>query len=146
MTSDPAAFRLLNEIGIIEQLARTRFERVMPHDLTLAQFSVLNRFVRFGQPASPLELARAFQVTKATMTNTLQRLEVKRLISVVPNPGDGRAKIIDITEMGRRARSDAIAAVGPELAKLEQVIGTELIYELLPRLARIRAYLDENRD
>lgn len=145
MTADPQAFRLMNEIGIIEQLARSAFERVMPHELTLAQFGVLNRFVRFGKPASPLELARAFQVSKATMTSTLQRLEAKAFISVAANPSDGRAKIITITAEGQRARDDAIRAAAPMLRQLETALGPELIEGLLPRLEEVRIYLDQNR-
>lgn len=39
---DPDLFRMFTEIGIINQLATTLFERTMPHDLTVAQFSLLN--------------------------------------------------------------------------------------------------------
>lgn len=44
--SDRVAFRVMNEIGIIDQLGTTLFERAMPHGLTLPQFIVLNHFVR----------------------------------------------------------------------------------------------------
>ena len=44
--NDPLAFRVMNEIGIISQLGATLFERVMPDGMTLAQFTVLNRFVQ----------------------------------------------------------------------------------------------------
>src|SRR3712207_5255456 len=54
---DPLAFRVFNEIGIIEQLSRTMFERVMPDGLTVPQFSVLNHFVRLGGERSPAQLA-----------------------------------------------------------------------------------------
>ena len=59
---DPLVFAFFNEIGIIEQLARNAFERVMPDGLRLPHFSVLNHFVRLGGERSPGELARAFQV------------------------------------------------------------------------------------
>jgi lipopolysaccharide export system permease protein len=74
-TPDPALFALLNEIGIIEQLARNRFERAQPDGLRLPHFAVLNHLVRLGDGRTPGQIARAFQLTKATMTNTLQRLE-----------------------------------------------------------------------
>lgn len=47
------AFRVLNEIGIISQLATTAFERAMPQGMTLAQFTVLNHFVRLGACGGP---------------------------------------------------------------------------------------------
>ncbi len=114
--SDPIAFRVMNEIGIIDQLGSTLFERAMPNGLTVPQFVVLNHFVRLGGDRSPLELARAFQVTKATMTSTLQRLEAKEFIKVTPDPKDGRAKRIAITAAGRKVRYQAIAAIADDLA------------------------------
>ena len=103
-------FEVFNEIGIIEQLARNRFERVLPHGMTLSQFSVLNHFARLGGEKSPLALARAFQVSKGTMTNTLQRLEVQGLVVLRPDPTDGRGKLVAITPLGESRREEAVAA------------------------------------
>ena len=87
------AFELFNEIGIINQLATTMFERVLPKGMTQAQFTVLNHFVRLGhQERSPAQLAFAFQVTRPTMTSTLSRMERAGLILVSwltrPEPAD----------------------------------------------------------
>lgn len=54
--TDAVAFRVMNEIGIIDQLERNLFERVLPHDLTVPQFIVVNHFVRLGGDRSPHEL------------------------------------------------------------------------------------------
>lgn len=144
--SNPIAFRVMNEIGIIDQLGTTLFERSMPHGLTLPQFVVLNHFVRLGVDRSPLELADALQVTKATMTSTLRRLEGKKFVSVSPNPKDGRAKRVAITAAGRYARDDAIHAIAPELADIETAIGQGALEGLLPLLAKLRAFLDQRRN
>ncbi len=145
MTDDPLAFRVLNEVGIISQLATTMFEQVMPHGMTLAQFSILNHFVRLGGERSPLELARAFQVTKGTMTSTLQRLEARGSIAIRPDPSDGRGKIVSITPAGRKARQAALAAVGPHMARLEHSISHEALETLLPALTELRQVLDQAR-
>jgi DNA-binding MarR family transcriptional regulator len=47
------------------------------------------------------------------MTNTLQHLQSKGLVSVAADPDDGRAKIVTITPAGREARDRAIAALNP---------------------------------
>ncbi len=143
--NDPVAFRVMNEIGIISQLGATLFERVMPDGMTLAQFTVLNRFVRIEGPSSPLELARAFQVTKGTMSSTLQRLEAHGWIAVRPDPADGRAKRVTLTASGRRARIEALAALEPVIAELETVFGGRLS-DALPFLVELRTYLDRRRD
>ncbi len=146
MTDDPLAFRVFNEIGIIEQLSRNRFERVLPPGLTLSQFSVLNHFVRLGGARSPAALASAFQVTRSTMTNTLQRLERAGLIALEPDPADGRAKLVTITAAGRTTRDACVARLAPVLADLDGLLDPAELAALLPGLARLRALLDRARD
>ena len=83
MNTTIPAFELFNEIGIINQLSTTMFERVLPKGMTQAQFTVLNHFVRLGhQERSPAQLAFAFQVTRPTMTSTLTRMERAGLIAI----------------------------------------------------------------
>jgi DNA-binding MarR family transcriptional regulator len=142
---DPDLFRLFNEIGIIAQLSGTLFERVMPAGMTLAQFTVLNHFARLGGPYSPSQLASAFQVTKATMTSTLQKLEGKGLVSVSPDPKDQRGKLVAITEGGRAMRDQCLAAVGPELARLARHLDVAEAASLTEPLARLRQMLDSLR-
>jgi DNA-binding MarR family transcriptional regulator len=143
---DPLLFRLFNEIGIIDQLASRLFERVMPGSLTLPQFVVLNHFVRLDRPSSPLRLARAFQVTKSTMTNTLQHLHRAGWVTIEPDPADARAKIVTITPAGREAREAAGAALAPWLAELSAGIEAREIEAVLPLLKRLREKLDAERD
>ena len=145
MTQDPLAFRVFNEIGIIEQLSRTMFERVMPDGLTLPQFVVLNHFVRLGGEHSPARLASAFQVTRQTMTSTLQRLERGGYVALRPDPADGRAKIVSITERGRAMREACVAALQPVLERLSGIIDEKDLALMLPHLTRLRRILDEER-
>jgi hypothetical protein len=63
----PLYFRLFNEIGIIEQLSRARFEARLPQGAPCPHFSVLNHLMRVEDGRTPLELARAFQVPKTTL-------------------------------------------------------------------------------
>lgn len=141
-----AVFGFFNEIGIIEQLARTRVERILPGGMKMPHFGVLNHLVRLDKKESPAELAKAFQVTRPTMTNTVQRLEAKGYVSVEPNPTDGRAKLVLITPAGCRARNAAIEALAPLLAKISTDLGAELFTRPLPALQKVRIYMDENRD
>jgi len=139
-------FAFFNEIGIIEQLARTRLERVLPDGMKMSHFGVLNHLVRLGKKESPAELAAAFQVTRPTMTNTLQRLEARKYISVEPDPNDGRAKLVLITPAGRAARAASIEALAPLLAKISNDLGSALFSEPLPALQKVREYMDNKRD
>ncbi len=143
---DPVLFRFLNEIGIIEQLSRNAFERVMPDGMKLSQFTVLNHFVRLGGTRSPAELASAFQVTRGAMTNTLQKLESKGYIEIRPDPQDGRGKQVTITDAGVAARTAAVAALAPHLDRLSGLLDLSEIEAVLPALVRLREILDEDRN
>jgi DNA-binding MarR family transcriptional regulator len=143
-TDDPV-FAVLNEIGICAQLASNAFERAMPDGMTLAQFVVLNHFVRLGGARRPGDLARAFQVTKSTMASTLARLESKGLVRRRADETDARAAQIEITPAGAKMRARCVAILGPQLDALRTRLGTDMFAALLPGLRRLRADLDANR-
>lgn len=138
-------FRLFTEIGIISQLSSNRLERVLPEGLSVAQFQVLNHFVRLGGQWAPGRLARAFQVTKGAMTNTLQRLEAQGFVKVLADPRDARGKLVEITEAGRKAREQAVKATGGAIGGLARSIAPEDVRGALPFLERLRKMLDEAR-
>lgn len=143
----PAAlyFRLLNEIGIIAQLSASRFERVLPHGLTVAQFSLLNHGVRLGDGWTPARLAAAFQVTRGTMTSTLQKLDAKGFIRIEPDAQDARSKRVFLTASGRAAREASLAALGPDFARMPEALAPAQAAALLPALEALRVWLDTNR-
>ncbi|MFN9015381.1 MAG: MarR family winged helix-turn-helix transcriptional regulator [Hyphomonadaceae bacterium] len=141
------AFSFFNEIGIIDQLGRNRFERVLPEGLSIAGFSLLNHFVRLNKAQdTPSHLAKAFQVTKGAMTNTIHRLEALGLVTIVADPSDGRGKLVSITEAGKAARYDAIARLAPSLQQLSGLIDPKDLEALVPTLMKLRAILDANRE
>jgi DNA-binding MarR family transcriptional regulator len=142
---DPLEFRFLTEIGIIEQLARNRLERTLPDGLKMSQFVVLNHLVRLGGAWSPARLANATQVTKGAMTNTLQRLEKRGLVRVSPDPSDGRAKVVEISEAGRDMRTRCVERVGPLVTDLSREVSSEDLGSALPVLVKVRQYLDAHR-
>ncbi len=139
-------FRVLNEIGIIDQLSRARFERVLGDDLNVSQFSVLNHFVRVGGKKSPSRLARIFQVTKAAMTYSLGKLETKGYVKIVPDPKDGRGKIVGITAAGRKAHARAIKATEEPRKKMMRALSQTKLKKMLPVLEELREYLDRERE
>lgn len=138
-------FRFFNELGIIEQLSTTHLERELPGGLTKAQFGVLNHMVRLGKQESPAELASAFQVSRPTMTNTIQKLEAKGYVEVVAHPSDGRSKIVLITEPGIAIRGEALLALAPLFEQIGSALGVKDFAGAVPFLERVRIYLDENR-
>jgi DNA-binding MarR family transcriptional regulator len=141
----PVEFRVFNEIGIVEQLARTRFERVLPAGFSVAQFTVLNHFARLGGTPSLAALARAFQVSKPAMGKLVRKLADQGLVEVHDDPDDARGKQVSITDAGLAAHRAAIAALAPELARMRDALGTASFEALLPGLERLRQWLDTHR-
>jgi DNA-binding MarR family transcriptional regulator len=136
---------MFTEIGIIGQLSSNRLERVLPTGMSISQFSVLNHLVRLGGQWAPSRLARAFQVTKGAMTNTLQRLEGQRLVRIVPDPNDARAKLVEITDVGRKMQDRCVRATATVMGDLIKLVPPDDVRLALPFLERVRKTLDENR-
>lgn len=145
VTDNNLLFRFFNEIGAIEQLARGRLERVLPYDMTMSQFTVLHHLVKLSATQSPVTLARAMQVSKATMTNTVQKLQAKGLVSVASDPRDGRGKLVQLTQAGREARDRAIQRIEPEMQALAMTLGREPFALGLPYLEAVRRKLHADR-
>jgi DNA-binding MarR family transcriptional regulator len=146
-TSDTAIlFGFFNEVGIINQLATAMFEARLPDGFLVSQFAVLNHLVRVQDGRTPLDLARAFQVPKTTMTHTLTLLERHALIRMAPNPADGRSKCVWITDAGRDFRAAAIAALAPDMQAIAAQMPMAPIAGLLPVLTDLRKLLDRLRD
>lgn len=139
-------FELLNEIGIIAQLSRALLESKLGDGLTQHHFSALNHLVRLGDGRTPLQMARAFQVPKTSMSHTLAGLEKRGLIEMVPNPQDGRGKLIYLTEAGRSLRNRAVENITPDVMKLIPQFGLEDARSALPILRKLRVLLDEARN
>lgn len=140
------AYSFFNEINIIAQLSANQMDRQMPQGLNQSQFGVLNWFVRVDDEATPGRLARAFQVSKGAMTNTLGKLAAKGFVSITADPTSGRRKLVRLTPSGRQARDAAVAATFPLLEAFLEEFGIARIRRQLPQLQRIRAYLDTARE
>jgi DNA-binding MarR family transcriptional regulator len=139
-------FRFFNEVGIIEQLSRALLEARLPPPYIAPHFAVLNHLIRVRDGRTPLELARAFQVPKTTMTHTLGGLERGGLVAMRPNPEDGRSKRVWITDEGRAFREAAIANLRPDVARLSARLDPGVLAALVEPLAEIRRVLDEDRE
>jgi DNA-binding MarR family transcriptional regulator len=138
-------FVFFNEIGIIAQLSSTMFNRSLPDGLSVAHFSILNHLVRLGDGRTPIELASAFQVTKATMSHSIDVLLQRGFIRVEKHPGDGRSKLVFLTKAGRTFRERAIVKATGALAGLVGELDTDALADMLPRLRAVRQVLDRNR-
>jgi MarR family len=130
------SFQVMSEIAIIGHLADTALAKLLPSELSVAGFGVLNHFVRLNvEGESPARLARAFQVTKGAMTYTLQQLEELGYVTIQPDPAAALGHPHDL-----RPRVD------PGVKALIEAIGADEFAKALPFLTRVRQVLDAARD
>ncbi|WP_309663906.1 MarR family transcriptional regulator [Tabrizicola sp.] len=145
-TPEETYFAFFTEVGILAQLSRALFEARLPDGFTLSQFTVLNHLIRVKDGRTPLEMARAFQVPKTSMTHSLAVLERHGLIRLAPNLQDGRSKCVWITDAGRTFRQAAISGMTPDLADLAARFPALRLAETLPVLTDLRQIMDQMRD
>lgn len=140
-------FQLFTEVNITQNLVNTLLLKVIPHDLSVAQFSLMNHLLRNGGPKKTIqELARVFQVSKASMGGVVQRLEGKGFVRIEKTASDARQKIVVVTDLGEQARDDTIKAVAPLIAKIIDGVGMEQLAAALETIKPVRHWIDENRD
>ncbi len=139
-------FALLYEVGIINQIGTAFLEARLPNGLLVSHFGVVSHLIRVCDGATPLELARAFQVAKTTMTHTLMGLEKHGFVEMRPNPSDKRSKQVWLTPAGTQFRDDALAKLGPLFEVLGKRYSSKRVAELLPDLVEFRAMIDQLRD
>lgn len=139
---DPLTVAVFGEIVMIEQLARVRLTRALPPGMELSHYMTLNHLAGVGGERSPVQLARAFHVSRGAMTNTLQRLEAAGYVHIRPDWEDARRKWVRLSPAGQAARDRAVTAIAPVFSDLVARIGAERLRAALPLLRAIRAELD----
>jgi len=143
-SDDPSTLLdLLNEIAVIEQLGGALIDARLPKDMIGPQFRVLDYLIRVADGRTPVELARAFQVPKTTLTHTLSRLDNQALVRTLPNPNDRRSKCVWTTDEGREARDKVAADLTQELDEIAQRFGNGRMAELMTLLTALREAIAE---
>lgn len=140
-----AVFAFFTEVGIINQLSSALLAKTLPDGVHPSHFAIMNHLVRLGDGKAPVRIAAAMQVTKNTMTHSLKVLEGRGFITIKPDPNDGRAKLVYLTDEGRKFREAAIVDVSERFGGLICPEHIDIMERLRPELEIIRKLLDENR-
>ena len=107
-------------------------------DWTLAQVRVFQRLAPDGSRLT--DLADQAQMSKQSAGVLVDQLERLGYVRRVPDPTDGRARLIVIEERGRRAAAVATAASTEILAEWKAFLGTRnfmLLHQILDQLREI---------
>jgi len=140
-------FRILNWIGIIDQLATARANKdLRALKLPLAHFILLNHFShRPAEAKTVTGIARAMQQPQPGVTKNLQKLVARGYLAEKPSPRDGRSKLLYLTPAGRAAHGKAIALLLPALSPAFAEWSEADLQRFWRQLDRLKVYLDDNR-
>ncbi|KAF0094616.1 MAG: hypothetical protein E1N59_1620 [Puniceicoccaceae bacterium 5H] len=139
-------FQLFAKISMIHNHVTTQFVRVLPRDLSMAQFSILHHLYRRpGVEKTPLELANHFLLSKASVGEALDKLAKKGFVALKKNEKDGRSKVVSITSAGLEAHRESVMAIQPFLAEMREAVGLETLQAASEILYPIREWLREQR-
>ncbi len=98
----------------------------------------------FNEPLSQVELARRLDIGKATVGQTLSRLERAGLIERRRLPGDRRVIMIHLTEQGRAMREPLTRAAGEQSQQIEQRLGRDNVERLTQLMLHATSILSIN--
>ena len=138
--------RLLSYMNVIQNHVSAQFVRVVPHRLSMAQFSILHYFSSRRDACETIQgLAHMFGLSKASVGESVEKLAKKKFVSVRVNEEDKRSKLVSITEKGLEAYGDALAALRPLLKDMRDGVGEETFQQAGEPLLPLRDWLRENK-
>lgn len=103
-------------------LARRFDEALRPLGLTNGQFSLLMSLNR-PEPAGMGGVASLLAMDRTTLTAALKPLERRGLLTIAPDPKDGRARVLSLTPDGRALLAQALPIWTREHGKLDDDLG-----------------------
>jgi len=110
------------------------------YDVTVAQARIAQRIAEDGTRLT--ELADRAQVTKQTASLLVAALEREGLVERVPDPDDGRARLIRLSTRGRQASQRAMEVVIGVEREWAEHLGPELTDRMREGLVRLREVTD----
>ncbi len=90
----------------------------------------------------PSELARRTDVTKQAVGQTLAEMERRGLVASIPDPTDGRARLVRLTPKGEAAFGEGLAALARVERELEGEVGRAALDATFRGLQRILRALE----
>ncbi len=142
-TTDTLAVALFGELMAVQQITKNILASVLPRGMELSHFVLLNHLGSIGRERTPVQLARAFSLSKGAITNTLGRLEREGYVHIRPDWDDARQKLVSISPAGEQARQAALDLIMPQLTEIVDRLGMEKARSALPILRDVRIGLRE---
>ncbi|MCG8493391.1 MAG: MarR family winged helix-turn-helix transcriptional regulator [Sneathiellales bacterium] len=146
-TAPALEFRIINWIGIIEQLSSAKARQLLEGtNVPMPQFILLNHFShRSDEGKTVTGISAAMQQPQPGITKTIAKLVAKGFLKEEPNPEDGRSKLLFLTPAGIEAHQFAGQRLSGSMSGVFDHWKEEDKRQLFTYLDRLKIYLDENR-
>jgi len=109
-------------------------------DLRPAHFSVFQHLVPKGSRAT--EMAERAQITKQSMGYLVEALEKQGYVEQVPDPTDGRARLVRLTERGQAVNRVAEDILGKAETEWARKLGKNKMQKLRHLLSELAGELN----
>ena len=107
-------------------------ERLRPHGVGIGQWAVL-MFLWSRDGMSQAELSRSVAIEPPTMVRTIDRLVRDGLVTRTPDPSDGRAMSIRLTQRGWALRDELV----PEAVAVNRTVAESVSAKELATVVRV---------
>lgn len=111
--------------------------------MSAADFGLYSQ-LRYSEPVTISALAEELGSPLSTVSQYVGRLEDRGHVALVPNPADGRSRLVSLTPTGVRAQAEAAPGFQALLARVRSVLGADEP-AVLAALERLRDALQRVR-
>jgi DNA-binding MarR family transcriptional regulator len=118
------------------QISRFYDAHLAPAGLRVTQFLTLSALNEVGS-AAVNALAERLDIERTAMGKMVGFLERDGLIKIRPSPTDGRSRLIELTNAGRRLHDKAAPLWHEAQRQFEQLNGANNVAELRQRLSKV---------
>ncbi|TCS42705.1 MarR family winged helix-turn-helix transcriptional regulator [Reinekea marinisedimentorum] len=140
------AFPRIDRISALHNMERAKIMSV--YGLQPSDFGLLTALRRSGSPyqLSPTQLRDYMLVSSGGLTKALYRLEEKGMISRSAKEGDGRVKLVALTEKGKASIEEAVNKVQRVHAVLSNEFTEQELAQLDQLLARFLSVIEQDNE
>lgn len=131
------AARLVNERALARVQAVPRYQALKPRHL-----SVIPHVDLKGTRVT--ELAERLQITKQGVGQIVDEMQAFGMLHRIPDPEDGRAKLVCFTDQGREWLFDGLTILSTVEADLKEVLGQAELTRLRRSLLKVVHALQED--
>ena len=132
-------------LGIGRRLQRLLDETLAAYGLSHGEWKVMSSLRWAGPPyrRSAGELARIADLSSGAMTNRIDHLEQAGLVRRLPDPGDRRGILVELTEAGRALLEEAIGVQAEKEGLLAAALTKRELDQLNGLLRRVMLEFEE---